>query len=135
MRYVLRVMVPLLVFLGAIAWGGATAMNATIRRWFERDVALRVQLAVNGAQEGLVEHWRAGSRARVGRMLDELARDERVLAAAACGEAPEPLAATRDFPGGPWCQTIATHVRPRTVTPRWRTRTRSSRTRPSRSYA
>ena len=112
MRYVLRVMVPLLVFLGAIAWGGATAMNATIRRWFERDVALRVQLAVNGAQEGLVEHWRAGSRARVGRMLDELARDERVLAAAACGEAPEPLAATRDFPGGPWCQTIATHVRP-----------------------
>ncbi len=111
MRYVLRVMLPLLVFLGAIAWGGATAMNATIRRWFERDVALRAQLAVNGAQEGLVEHWRDGDLTRVARLLEDLARDERVLAVAACGEGAEPVAATRDFPDGPWCRAIASQVR------------------------
>ena len=113
MRYVLRVMLPLLVFLGAIAFGGATAMNATIRRWFERDVALRAQLVVNSVQEGLVEHWRAGNRARVGRLLDDLGRNERVLAVAACDdEKPEPWAATRDFPAGPWCRTLAAHLRP-----------------------
>ena len=113
MRYVLRVMLPLLVFLGAIAWGGATAMNATFRRWFERDVALRAQLVVNSVQEGLVEHWRGGNRARVGRLLDDLGRNERVLAVAACDdEKPEPWAATRDFPAGPWCRTLAAHVRP-----------------------
>ncbi|HZY02357.1 MAG TPA: trehalose-6-phosphate synthase [Anaeromyxobacteraceae bacterium] len=113
MRYVFRVMLPLLVFLGAIAWGGATAMNATIRRWFERDVALRAQLVVNSVQEGLVEHWRGGNRARVGRLLDDLGRNERVLAVAACDdEKPEPWAATRDFPAGPWCRTLAAHVRP-----------------------
>ncbi len=112
MRYVLRVLLPLLVFLGAIAWGGATLMNATIRRWFERDVALRAQLAVSGAQEGLAQHWRAGDRAGVGHLLDDLARDERVLAVAACGDGAEPLAATRDFPDGPWCRTIGAHVRP-----------------------
>ncbi|HEU4383195.1 MAG TPA: trehalose-6-phosphate synthase, partial [Anaeromyxobacteraceae bacterium] len=111
MRYVLRVMLPLLVFLGAIAWGGATLMNATIRRWFERDVALRAQLAVSGAQEGLVEHWRAGNRQRVGRLLDEMARDERVLGVGACGAGAEPLASTRDFPDGPWCRTIGAQVR------------------------
>jgi trehalose 6-phosphate synthase len=106
-------MLPLLVFLGAIAWGGATAMNATFRRWFERDVALRAQLVVNSVQEGLVEHWRGGNRARVGRLLDDLGRNERVLAVAACDEEkPEPWAATRDFPAGPWCRTLAAHVRP-----------------------
>jgi trehalose 6-phosphate synthase len=112
MRYVLRVMVPLLIFLGAIAWGGATAMNATIRRWFERDVASRAELAVNGAQEKLVESWRAGDRVKVAALLDELAHDERVLAAAACDEKAEMVAATRDFPAGPACQTIGVHVLP-----------------------
>ncbi len=112
MRYVLRVMVPLLVFLGAIAWGGATVMNATIRRWFERDVASRAQLAVNGAQEKLVQRWRAGDRAGVERLLEALARDERVLAAAACDVKAEPVAATRGFPPGPSCQAIGVHVLP-----------------------
>ncbi len=85
MRAALRFLLPLLGFLALLAWGAAALVNATTRRWFEDDVARRAELALAGARETLVSHWRAGERRKVARLLEEIAGDERIMAAAACG--------------------------------------------------
>jgi trehalose 6-phosphate synthase len=111
MRQALRFLLPLLGFLGVLAWGAAALLNFTTLKWSEKDLRLRAELAVNGAHEALVAHWRSGDHGRVGRLLTEIARDERIMAAAACGTDFRPLARTRDYPSGFECGRFAERVR------------------------
>lgn len=85
MRHALRFLVPLLLFLGALASVASSLINTTSRRWFDRDVTLRAQLAVSGAREGLSTHWRSSNPAGIARVLTEIALDERVMATANVG--------------------------------------------------
>ena len=62
MRHALRFVPPLLLLLGLLAWGASSLLDSTGRRWFERDVDLRVELVVNGAREALLTEVGAGAR-------------------------------------------------------------------------
>jgi trehalose 6-phosphate synthase len=53
LRQALRFLLPLLLFLGALAWGASIFVSTTSRRWFDKDVTMRAQLAVSGAREAL----------------------------------------------------------------------------------
>src|SRR5574338_1432510 len=94
----LRFVLALVVGLGLVTWVASVIVSETTRGWFERDLDLRGQLAVNGARASLLLHWSDASPRRLDSLLTELTRDERVMAAAACGANLRLLAKTRDYP-------------------------------------
>src|SRR2546422_2520059 len=75
-----------LLLLGFLAWGTSRLVETTSRTSFERDVGMKATLALRRAHDGLVRRWTSGDPAEVGRILADIARDERILAAAACGD-------------------------------------------------
>ena len=111
MRQALRFTLALVVGLALLAWGASVLVNRTARAWFERDMVLRSQLAVNSAREALVSRWSAGGAADLGRALAGLARDERVMGAAACGDDLALLARTGDYPTALTCRSLAPRLR------------------------
>ena len=101
-----KFVVVLVVGLGLLTLGAATLVNSTTRAWFEKDLDLRAELVLRGARQGLLLHWKSeGSRDLEG-MLDEITRDERILAAAACGVDLRLLAKTSQFPDQFECQKL-----------------------------
>jgi trehalose 6-phosphate synthase len=102
-----RVLVPLLVVLSGFAWGATILVNQTSRAWFERDVSMRARLAAGGAREALVAHTRALDRNRTAGVLNDLARDDRVAAAAVCTPAMSTLAHTGTLPARYTCEALA----------------------------
>jgi trehalose 6-phosphate synthase len=102
-----RVLVPLLAILGCLAWGATVLVNGTTRSWFERDVSQRARLVAFGAREGLAIHVRAGERRRLRSVLDEIARDDRILAAAVCTSSMRPLVQTGALPPAYACEALA----------------------------
>ena len=103
----LRVLVPLLGILAALAWGATVWVNGTTRSWFERDVALRARLVTNGAREALSTHLRSGDRKKLKAALDELARDDRIMGAAVCSPSMRTEARTGALPARSACETLA----------------------------
>ena len=61
MARLLRFLAVLVVALGFLAWGAFHIVNRTTRAWFEKDIALRAQLAVNGARWALLSRNRPAS--------------------------------------------------------------------------
>jgi trehalose 6-phosphate synthase len=96
---------PLLFGLALLTAIGYFALVRTTRSWFERDVALRSQLAVGAARLSLSREW-AGGREPLTEVLNDLARDERIMAAAACAPDGRTLAATPAFPSSFSCRSI-----------------------------
>src|SRR5262245_56244220 len=76
MRVAIRFIVLLVLFVGLLIWSASTLLNTSSRRWFERDIGLRAQLAVTGAREALVQDWRADDLRGIRRVLTEITRDE-----------------------------------------------------------
>jgi trehalose 6-phosphate synthase len=89
----LTVLVAGLAVLGCAAY--AVVVERT-RAWFEADVELRALKAVTSSRQRLVAHW--ADPAGLEKLLAEIARDERIMAAAACREDRAVLAATEGFP-------------------------------------
>jgi trehalose 6-phosphate synthase len=110
-RHVIRFLLPLLLFVGALAWGVTAVVNATSRRWLEVDAATRAQLAASGARDALALHFKSGDRMRIARVLSDLARDDRIVAAAACSLDGVPVAATREYPAGLGCELVQARAR------------------------
>jgi len=96
--------------LAALAWGATELVNRTARAWFEKDVTLRAQVAVSGASEALSAHLVTGNRRRLGGVLTELARDDRIMAAAVCAPDLRTLARTGALPPGHDCADVAARV-------------------------
>jgi trehalose 6-phosphate synthase len=107
-----KVTFPLVLVLALVSWGAAHLVHQTGRRWFEKDVELRAQLAVTGARYGLIRSWYDGDAARIRRVLTEITRDERILSAAACNPDLVMVARTDDFPGSFGCDVVGPRVRP-----------------------
>jgi trehalose 6-phosphate synthase len=107
-----RVVFPLLVGLGLLVWGGAELVNDATRKWFERDVTLRANLAARGAQGALAAHLASGDRRRVAAVLDDLARDERIMAVEACTAAHVTVARTNGFPERFSCEALRDRAAP-----------------------
>ncbi len=100
----------LLIMLAVLAWGTFRIVMHTTQVWFEKDINLRSQLAVNVAGNELVAQWNEGSDA-VRAVLSKITHDERILAAAACDTKPSLTASTNDFPSVFRCSDLARQVR------------------------
>jgi trehalose 6-phosphate synthase len=116
-RQALRFTLALVAGLALLTWGASVVVTRTTRAWFERDMMLRAQLAVNGGREALVAYWGHGNEAELRKVLVEMTRDERVMAAAACGADLALLARTIDYPAPLSCPSLAMGVRPRADSP------------------
>jgi trehalose 6-phosphate synthase len=109
-RTILRWGLPLLAVLAVLAWGAGTLVQHTTRRWFQRDVSMRAQLALGGAREAIATHLRSGDRRKLGVVLGAVARDDRILAAAVCSEGMRTVARTGTLPPGFDCEEIAARL-------------------------
>ncbi len=87
----------LVVGLGALAGVAYAALTHTARAWFERDVALRARVLASSARPFLVRQMRRGNAGELHRHLQEITRDERIMAAAACGADGGDVAHTEAF--------------------------------------
>jgi trehalose 6-phosphate synthase len=103
-RTLIRVLLPLLAVVALLAWGATSLLNATARSWFERDASTRARLAVNGPREALGAHIAAGERRRTAAVLEEIVRDDHIIAAAGCTASGATLARTRLFPAALACE-------------------------------
>ena len=96
--------------LALLAWGVAGFVQETARQWFERDVNLRARLVASGARASLAAHWHADDRIQLQSQLSEIARDERVMAAAACDLSFNTLASTPEYPGEFGCRQVGSQA-------------------------
>ena len=88
----------LVLGLALITWIGSVVVDRTTRAWFERDITLRAHLAANGARQAVLANWSSGAAGELEHVLADLTRDERVMAAAACGPDLSLRASTPSFP-------------------------------------
>ncbi len=106
-RATTRFLLPLTAVLGLLAVLGYGALTRTTSRWFEADLALRTQLAIDAARTSLTNHWDQPDH--LTQVLADITRDERIMGAAACDDG-GPLIATEAFPKNFTCQTIASQL-------------------------
>jgi trehalose 6-phosphate synthase len=105
MPRLLKFIAVLLLALGVLAGLGYWALVRTTQNWFEADLSLRSRLAVASARESLTNHWRSDP-IRLAQTLEDITRDERIMAAAACFSDGRLLAATRAFPATLSCAAL-----------------------------
>jgi trehalose 6-phosphate synthase len=108
----LRVLAPLLGILAALSWGATQFINKTNRAWFQRDVALQARLVTSGAREVLAAHVRSGDRRKLAAVLDDIARDDRILAASVCSPSMTTQARTGAVAPRYACEALAGRIGP-----------------------
>ena len=104
-----RLILALIIGLALLMWAASGVVQTTAREWFERDVSSRAQLVLTGATQSLADAWY--NPKELEKQLVALARDERVMAAAACGDDLSPLASTPGFPEEFSCSAVGSRVR------------------------
>src|SRR6185436_15336091 len=109
---IVRFATGLVAALALLTWAASVIVHRTTADWFENDLRLRAQLAVTGARQVLVSNWKPESSRELGLILNELAHDERILAAAACTSTLSLLVQTDAYPASFECATIGSHMRP-----------------------
>jgi trehalose 6-phosphate synthase len=110
MKRVARFLVALLASAALLAWVASMVVVRTTRQWFEEDIVLRAGLVANGARGELLARWAPGQGDALGATLANLARAERIMAAAACTEDGQILARTPLLPPQLTCTAIAKRV-------------------------
>lgn len=103
-----QLILALLLGLGLLTWAASGVVETTAREWFERDAGSRAHLALTGANQSLAHAW--DSPGELQEQLLNLARDERVMAAAACGPDLSTRAATPAFPDEFNCLEVGARV-------------------------
>ena len=99
----------LVLGLAALAGIGYFVLSRTTSAWFERDLSLRVQLVMRSARESLSVSWpteAAPDVSRLDRVLIDITRDDRIMAAAACSPEGDTLAVTEAYPALFSCSSI-----------------------------
>ncbi|MFH0903090.1 MAG: trehalose-6-phosphate synthase [Pseudomonadota bacterium] len=112
MARTLRFTAALVVGLALITLIASLIVHRTTINWFEKDIRLRSQLAVNGARQGLVTHWNKEQPQELQEMLFEITRDERIMAAAACTPDHKLLTKTAEFPDAIECEGMGQTTQP-----------------------
>ncbi|MBI3934608.1 MAG: trehalose-6-phosphate synthase [Acidobacteria bacterium] len=100
----------LIVGLALLTWAASGVVQTTAREWFERDVSSRAQLVLVGASQSLANAW-YGDPKDIEKQLTDLARDERVMGAAACDADLNPRSSTPGFPEEFSCWAVGSRVR------------------------
>jgi trehalose 6-phosphate synthase len=103
MRRSLVFAIVLMSGLGLLTTVGYAALTRTTAQWFASDLALRSRLVAEAARESLSQ---AANPTRLAATLDNITRDERIMAAAACSPSGETLAATQLFPTVFSCRSV-----------------------------
>ena len=98
MARALRFVVALVLGLAFVTWVASLAVQKTTNDWFEKDIRLRSELAVNGARQGLTMHWSKDQPDDLQEILLEITRDERIMAAAAYAADSTLLTKTPEYP-------------------------------------
>jgi trehalose 6-phosphate synthase len=111
MRPGIRFAVALVAGLALVTWLASLVVRETTHGWFERDMALRAQLALSGPRQALTSYWRNGDRVALASLLAEIAQDERIMGAAACAADGTPITHTADYPESLDCAALAERVR------------------------
>ena len=93
-----RFAVMVIAGLGLLTWVAYRIVTRTTRNWFETDLALRSELAVTSGRQELESNWKNGDLIATTRRLQSIARDERILAVAACGADGIMFASTAHYP-------------------------------------
>ncbi len=88
----------------SLAWLSVRGMTAG---WFDRDVALRSELALSGARRALVDAIDSGRTKRLAETLEDLTHDERIMGAALCDPAARLVARSPAFPTSVTCESMA----------------------------
>jgi trehalose 6-phosphate synthase len=107
MKRVARFLVVLLAAVALLAWIATTVVERTTRQWFEDDLMARAAQVGGGSQQALLADWSTSRSLSLTNTLASLARDERIMAAAACTTDATLLAATPLMPASITCQDIA----------------------------
>ena len=105
-----QLILSLLLGLAILGWAASGVVQNTARRWFERDVSSRAQLALVGARQSLANAW-FGNPKDLQKQLIDLARDERVMAAAVCDSDLKPRSSTPGFPEDFNCWAVGARIR------------------------
>ena len=109
MPRVARFILALIVGLALLMWAASGVVQTTASKWFERDVSSRARLVLTSAQQSLADAWYDPTGLET--QLGALARDERVMAAAACSADLGPLSSTPGFPDEFSCSEVGSRVR------------------------
>jgi len=117
MRRAFRFVIGLVLGLALLTWITSILVQRTTRRWVANDANLRAQLVVGAARQTLTSHWRKDQSEELQSTLAEIARNERIMAAAACNGDLSLLASTTTFPSKFSCMEIGNQVRPRADAP------------------
>jgi trehalose 6-phosphate synthase len=98
MRRTWKFLLGLLVGLAVLTVTADQLMQRTLRRWFERDLQLRSDLALRGMERALSAAWQQHDSGRIADLLIDITRDERIMAAALCSRDGLVAIATPDLP-------------------------------------
>jgi trehalose 6-phosphate synthase len=90
-----------------VAW--FTVMQTT-RSWFEHDLALSAELAVSGARQALTDNLVHSNVDNLNSLLGDIARGERIVAAALCTDTRKQIAVTANFPLALACNQLGKHL-------------------------
>lgn len=110
MRRMAQFVLLLIAGLAAMTWLAASVVQTTAREWFERDVASRARVALLGARQSLMTSWQ-GEPGGLLKQLTDLARDERIMAVAACNADYSIRAATPGYPEEFGCWAVGSRLR------------------------
>jgi trehalose 6-phosphate synthase len=108
----LRFILVLVAGLALLTWAASVVVQQTTRGWFDRDILLRARLAVTGAHEALLSHWDPSQADALHGILLGITRDERIMAAAACGADMSLLARAGNYPLQLTCGGVGQRVLP-----------------------
>jgi trehalose 6-phosphate synthase len=97
-RNALRLMLPLLGGLVLVAALVSIVTTRTARAWFGSELGTRARLAAHSARQSILDMQDASDTVGLARLLDDVVRDDRVVAAALCGPDGSLVAATVRYP-------------------------------------
>lgn len=84
MARTLRFAMALVVGLALVTCVAVYIVLHVTNDWFESDIRLRSQLAINAARQGLLNHWTRPRPTELQEALVGITRDQRIMAAASC---------------------------------------------------
>lgn len=119
---IVRFVILLIAGLGTLTWVASQVVERTLARWFNKDLRMRAQLAINGSHRALVHHWRADAWPDLHEVLADVTLDERIMATVACSADLRQLTSVGDYPTQFSCGAIGAYVRPDAASPaaEWR---------------
>ena len=106
MRLSLRVMIPLVLALAAIAYAVVPLVDRLTLRWFVRDMDMRSILISNAIHDSIQDSLASGSKARTLGLFSKIIQDERIYALGFCPASGEERIATRTFPAEIGCEEL-----------------------------